>query len=558
MKSLNKEFEGMIKPRVSREVSLQTEARTRKALESNHLAFCRYVYKAAYGRDFHVVQHHRVLCQVIDRVLKGEIKRLLINIPPRYGKTEVAVIMAAAHGFALNPQSKIIHSSYSDDLARKNSRHVRDMISSPTFKKLWNIGLRGDSKSVNRWDTTAGGSFNAMSMQSGVTGFGTGGLQDGSEWKFNGMLIIDDPLKAIDAHSEAERQNVVSAFTDGFLTRQDTMSAPIIIIGQRLHEEDLFTYLLEQGTGEKWHHLVIPAINGIELTDEKLAAYQETVQDKAADKQETTSNVRIRDIEDGMVQTNGYYDGYPNHYKFGIPITYRINKGALWPQRRPMESLLQMKQSNPAVFYSQYMQQPTPIGGAMILTEWLRFYEHEPDLKHTFMTCDTAAAVKKESDYTVFQWWGYGKDDKLYLLEQLRGRYNAPDLYSNFLMFYNRCRKAKELPMRRVYIENASSGIGLIQMLDRKFPMIPVLGINRNIGKAERAYNVCSYIEQGMVVLPKNATFINELVEEIESFSPKGTHRHDDMCDCLFDAIYAAYYPEAIGEKVEALVMTWD
>ena len=106
-------------------------------LTGSILTFTRYFFKKRFGRKFVVGEHHKKICDTLDRVLKGEFKRVIINMPPRYGKTEVCVKNFIAAGLAINPSSKFIHLSYSDDLALDNSEEVREFVKSEEYQSIF-------------------------------------------------------------------------------------------------------------------------------------------------------------------------------------------------------------------------------------------------------------------------------------------------------------------------------------------------------------------------------------------------------------------------------------
>ena len=121
------------------------------------LFFTRFIFKENTGNRFEVAPFHIQMAETLEKVSKGEIKRLIINIPPRYGKTEIAVKMFMAWSLAKNPASKFIHLSYSDALALDNSSQTRDYITSDAYQSIWPLQLKKDSQSQKKWYTTAGG-----------------------------------------------------------------------------------------------------------------------------------------------------------------------------------------------------------------------------------------------------------------------------------------------------------------------------------------------------------------------------------------------------------------
>jgi hypothetical protein len=225
-------------------------------LELNILNFHRYFFKLNEGIKFIVNQHHTLISQTLMRVIRGEISRLIINIPPRYSKTELAVIAFMAYCFAINKYCRFLHVSYSDDLASLNSSRVKDIVLSDEFQALWPMNIRSDSKSKKRWNIIKGGGVYATSAEGQITGFGAGRATEG----FQGALIIDDPIKPEDIHSDTIRQKRNEWINGTITSRLDNRNTPIILIMQRLHEEDTTGFLLNGGTGEMWHHLCLPVL----------------------------------------------------------------------------------------------------------------------------------------------------------------------------------------------------------------------------------------------------------------------------------------------------------
>lgn len=211
------------------------------------LNFTRFFFKEKYKRKFVVGKHHERIAEALDKVLKGEITRLIINIAPRYGKTELAVKNFIAEGFAINPKAKFIHLSYSDDLARDNSRGVQEILREPSYRRLFPDAMP-TSVNTRKWFTKAGGGLYAVSSAGQVTGFGAG-LVDKDEDEelgdevaaitsegdeFGGAIVIDDPIKPDDARSEQIREKVNQKFETTIRNRVNSRKTPIIIIMQRL------------------------------------------------------------------------------------------------------------------------------------------------------------------------------------------------------------------------------------------------------------------------------------------------------------------------------------
>ena len=276
---------------------------------SSSLNFVRYFFYKIKGRKFVCNSHHKKICDALDDVIAGKTRKLIINIAPRYSKTELAVKNFIAYGLAVNPSSKFIHLSYSDDLAHDNSEEIRDIVKSDAFKTLFPyVSIKQDSDSKKKWLTTEGGGVYATATGGQVTGFGAGEVDDdfiSAYNKFRGAIIIDDPMKPEDALSQLRRDRVNSRFESTIRSRVNSRNTPIVIIMQRLHEDDLCGYLTKAEPGE-WRVLSLPAI-----------------------------------VEDGGVRK------------------------PLWAFKHTIEELESIRKTDPFVFESQYMQNPVPKSGLM-------------------------------------------------------------------------------------------------------------------------------------------------------------------------------------------------
>ena len=246
----------------ARELAIQIEA------QEDLYFFTRYMFKERRKYKWMHNWHHRELCDALMRVYRGEVNRLIINIPPRYSKTEIAVINFMAWCFGKVPDCEFIHISYSATLAANNAFQTRNLVQEPAFKRVFpNLKLRDDSKAKDDWRTVAGGVCYAQGTGGTITGFGAGKIRE----SFGGAIIIDDPHKAAEASSDTIRGNVIEWFQNTLESRTNSPNTPIIVIMQRLHEHDLSGWLLDGGNGEEWEHLCLSAVqdDGTALWPEK-------------------------------------------------------------------------------------------------------------------------------------------------------------------------------------------------------------------------------------------------------------------------------------------------
>lgn len=286
---------------------------------SDSLHFARYFFKLMNGgKKFVVGKHHRMICDKLNDVLTGKTRRLIINIAPRYSKSELVSRNFIAMGLAINPAAKFIHLSYSGDLALGNSVAVKDIVKSDEYQRLFGVEIAVGTDTKSQWNTTKGGGLYATSSLGQVTGFGAGAIEnEGDDWQFGGAIVIDDPIKPADALSDNNREAVNLHFETTIRNRVNSRNTPIIIIMQRLHEHDLCGYLMELEPDE-WEVLSVPCISYNEDGDEE----------------------------------------------------------ALWPFKHTIEELHKIESANQFVFDTQYMQNPKPLEGLMYSK--LRTYEILP------------------------------------------------------------------------------------------------------------------------------------------------------------------------------------
>jgi len=337
--------------------------------EDSLLFFTRYIFKENTGNKFQVAKFHETLADTLHKVHKGEIKRLIINIPPRYGKTELAVKMYIAWSLAKNPAAKFIHLSYSDSLALDNSSMTKEYINSDAFTRLWDIKLKKDSQSQKKWYTTDGGGVYATSSGGAITGFGAGS---------GGAIIIDDPLKPDDALSDVRRSFINNRYNTTIRSRVNDRDVPIIVIMQRLHEEDLSGYLLDGGSGEQWHHLKLSALDD----DNK----------------------------------------------------------ALWPEKHSFDELEAIRQADRYTFSGQYLQLPSPPEGGEWRKDWFNIVnraELPNDIVYE-MYIDGAYTKDTRNDPTGIQISGKSGDN-LYIFKSIDKYLEMPELKNFITSFVQSC-----------------------------------------------------------------------------------------------------------------------
>ena len=452
------------------------------------LNFTRYFFKQKFKRKFVVGQHHVAIAKALDRVLAGECKRLIINIAPRYGKTELAVKNFIAMGLAINPKAKFIHLSYSDDLARDNSRGVQEILREDSYRRLF-PGTKPTSVNTRKWFTTEGGGLYAVSSAGQVTGFGAGivdkeeeeelsaeveELASVSDGTFGGAIVIDDPIKPDDARSETVREKVNQKFETTIRNRVNSRNTPIIIIMQRLDEEDLCGYL-QKLEPEEWEVLSLPVIQ----TDE---------------------------------------DG---------------NEVALWPFKHTLEELQDLREKNSFVFDTQYMQNPRPIEGLM--------YER------TFMTYQAIPVTRKRKIKAYIDTADTGKDFLCCIIyvETEIGNFILDVYYTQAPMETTESETARRLSKYEVeecIVESNNGGRGFGRKVRDN---CRILGnrktsftfFTQTDNKDVRIFNKSNEV-QNLTVFPERWDLLwPQFYKAITQYKKEGGNAHDDAPDALTGTI---------------------
>jgi predicted phage terminase large subunit-like protein len=444
-------------------------------LRRNLYAFiARTFYELNPDTEFRPNWHIEVIAAELEACWRGETTRLIINVPPRSLKSQAASVAFPAWLLGQKPGAQIICASYGQDLANKHAIDCRAVLSSGFYRSIFPTRLSPQRQAVHEFMTTQKGVRLATSVGGVLTGRGAD------------YIIIDDPLKPDEALSETQR-NAANAWYDHTLYSRlnDKKTGCIILIMQRLHEDDLVGHVL--GQGNNWKVLRFPAV---------------------AEEDETYS-----------IQTS-----------LGPQRFQRRVGEALHPERESLEILQNIRETQGEYhFAGQYQQAPAPLGGGMVKAGWFKTYtdkELPTKFEMVFQSWDTANKPTELSDYSVCTTWGV-KQKHIYLLHVLRRRMDYPALKRAV------AEQAQAFRPKEIIIEDKASGTQLIQELIHE----GVHGIRRyepTMDKIMRLHAVSSTIENGFVHLPEKAEWLTEYLHELTTF-PKG--KHDDQADSTSQAL---------------------
>ncbi len=424
-------------------------------------------------------QHGRyieLLAATLEKCRTGKTKRLIINLPPRTLKSHAASVAFPAWLLGHDPTTQIICASYGQDLADKHARDCRTLMMSGFYRSLFSRTTLSEAKnSVGDFMTTAQGVRMATSVGGVLTGRGAD------------IIILDDILKPDDALSETRRKAANDWYFNTLLSRLNSKEHGIIIIVmQRLHQEDLVGEVMDR---EFWEVLSLPAI----ATDDECYRYQTF---------------------------------------FGTQPFTRKPGEALHPERDSVETYRRIRETiGDYNFQSQYQQNPIPLEGGIIKREWLKSYTpgEKPDsFRMIVQSWDTANKAGEMNDFSVCTTWGIA-GGKFYLLHVHRMRLTFPALKRTAKELYERFRP------RKVVIEDKASGTSLIQELKNE----GLYGIEAyqhapGSDKFMRTAGQSMKFESGQVLLPSEATWLDDYVRELTGFP--GT-KFDDQVDSTTQAL---------------------
>lgn len=475
----------------------------RKDLWGSLLLYTRLFFKEKTGREFIISRpvgnesHFIEICRELEDVFLGKTQRLMINCPPGWSKSEL-VKSFISWSLSQYPDSKFLYISYSHDLAASHTHSIKQTMSMPLYKNLFGVSISRDSAAKDFFKTTEGGAVAAFGSSGSITGHDAGlpGLP-----RFSGGVFIDDITKPDEVHSDAIRNKIKTNYFETIEPRLRGFNVPIVIIGQRLHQDDLFAHLKGGADGKTWREVVIKALDD-------------------------AGNARF-------------------------------------PEVLPKDELLNRKKTQPYVFASQYQQDPIPAGGGLYNEHDFPLLEDEPDILATFITADTAETEKEWNDKTVFSFWGLyqirhknSAVDDLYAIHWLdcvQISVEPRDLQDNFMDFWASCMRHKVKPQCAI-IEKKSTGVTLVSVL-KDVQGLRVIGIERTSksgSKTQRFIDMQKYIASRQVSLPAYGRHTKMCLDHMTDITANNTHRFDDICDTCYDAVNAAFIDKIILARAKS------
>lgn len=421
------------------------------------------------------------ICAHLEAVADGDIKRLLMNVPPGSMKSLLTGVVFPAWEWGPRREQglRYLGTAHAAHLAIRDNMKCRRLIQSKWYQDLWPVSLTSDQNAKTKFENAATGFREAMAFE-GMTG------------SRGDRVIIDDPHSVSDANSLAKLSSGVETFREALPSRVNNDSSAIIIIMQRLNELDVSAVALDLG----YDHLCIPM------------RYE-------------TTNRRPTCI--------GWTD----------PRT--VDGDLMFPERFSEKQVQELERSlGEYASAGQLQQRPAPRGGGIFKDAWWQYYTAPPPFEWRAIYADTAQKTGQQNDYSVFQCWGRSTTGQAVLIDMIRGKWEAPELLVQARAFWAK-HKQGAAPLRAMKVEDKVSGTGLIQTLKREG--VPVLAIQRDRDKITRAHDAAPLVQSGQVLLPQNAPWLSEFLGEASGF-PNAAHDDmvDPMMDAVTDILQGGAY----------------
>ena len=473
--------------KINFEVLMNNPCEAGLVLKASFKRFITVFHKYLNNADFIIKPFHEIVINELESmVLKpyGQ-HNLIINLPVRLGKSVICKYFIA-WTYAIDGRNNYIYTSYSDELVRKFSGEIKDIINSPLYARLFNVRIREDVNNKGLWQIYGGGAMRAGSVGSAITGFGCGQANDGEN--FGGCIILDDPLKADDARSATAKGHCVEYLTNTLMTRRNSLKTPIIIIMQRLAPDDLVGYIEKNGLDFKIIKIPVLDDNNKSIWEDRFP----------------TADLKKLQSENPTMFSAQYMQN---------PVIAGGNIIHVDKLRR-------------------YTSLPDNIVYTKVFCDLAMTANTHSDYS-VFLLCGYTSDRKM---YIIDLWRNKWEIPQLTSF--------AFTLYNSFKQ-----AKLLSYPTPRAFcIEAKVSGIGLLQEFRKHGVYVEALyptarsvdGKDFVADKFQRCCDILGEIEAGNIYIPDkilNKVWLDEFLQELQEFSADGSHKHDDICDTVIYGI---------------------
>jgi len=450
----------------------------------------RYIFKYHYQRPLVPNWHHGYLAEVLMASIEGNLPRVIINLPPSYGKTEISVRQSVSWALGKNPRKKYAYATYGGELSTAVSVETRSIMGGKSYQQLFpESKLSRDQNQKHDWKTTLDGGLYATS---------TGGVITGRH--FDG-IFLDDPLKAMDAQSASARKEAIDFYESSIITRlRNKKHGFIVLIMQRLHVDDLAGYLQSQEDGAEWYVAELKA-----------------------------------------------QDPLPRVYDFGEFHYERAAMEPLFIEYEDEEQLSKTRREmGESKYTAQYLHDPEVSEAGYIKAEWFsEIGEFDIPSQNLYIKIDPAMSQKDSADNRAIVVEGYSIDaseiELKVIMDCWYGTWGMDDFVSYIIDAMMRYPDAK------VLLESAGGGLLVDQMLNKEMlrrnaqlkadgrPLIRnsklVYAPNNKVTKNNKIMAGAIELETGRLKFRRGASGIEQIKSEYLRFDPNKTHNRDDCID---------------------------
>lgn len=456
----------------------------KKKLLGSYLYFTQIYYHLRTGRKFELSNplgresHYITIARALTKVLDGHTKKLIINVPPRYGKTEM-LIHFVAWSMAIYPDSNFLYISYSHTLAKKQTQVIRQILQMKEYQDTFGVSLRDDISAKDNFETQQGGSVYAAGSGGSITGRGAG-IKNCN--RFGGCIVIDDIHKPDEATSDVIRSSINDWYYNTLQSRVNSPETPIIFIGQRVHEDDLAANLL---LTNEWEKVIIPAIDA---ANNALHPQMHTLQELRKMQEQSPYNFASQYQQDPQPAGGGLFK----------------------------KEWFVLHDVEPAIFDTfitvDTAETDKDYNDATVFSFWGLYEIKHGDLDTGF----------------------YG----LHWLDCWEVRIEPKDLLNYFMDFYRMCLQYK-IPPNIAAIEKKSTGVTLQSTLQgmQGIQIFPIERTKSSGSKIQRFLEIQPYIASRRVSLPTLGKHTENVLEHMRKITANNTHRFDDIADTCCDAV---------------------
>lgn len=472
-------------------------AKLREELFSSLLLFIKVFFFIKEGKPFVTPSpdgrpsHYLEVCEELEKVFDLKTKRLIINIPPGMAKSTM-VLYWIAWCIAQYPDCNFIYISYGYELAESHTSNIKEIISLPAFKKIFSVSIKRDRSSKGDFETTAGGRVKAFGSNGPITGMNAGlPYLD----RFSGCVVMDDMHKPNEVASKTIREGVWDNYNSTIKARPRSDNVPMVFIGQRLHMEDLPGKLLSGLDGHKWTFFIRKGL------------------DKAGN--------------------------------------------ALCPAVKSANYLKIEQDTNRYQFAAQQQQNPIPDGGGLYKESDFLILETMPKILATLICVDTAETTQTWNDPTVFSLFGLYEISVMGIntgqmglvsLDCVQEWFEPRDIENNFINFWSSSMRFGVAPQMAI-IEKKNTGVSLISDLNI-VPGLQIIEMKRTAAsksKSDRFIDIQKFIARKLIAIHKDAKHRKIFIDHMTEITANDSHKHDDICDTVYDAIKAVFIDKIMG-----------